>query len=261
MLNPSLHFTSVTLFFKTLVGLWWMPNDLHMAFKWDIVHYCLFQGLLWDVQYIVVVLCLLYSQFWWWLSTDTSNLQSKYPHLLYFVFAFELVMLCLSLVYYHPWTVSSKETDTVIQAPKLNQAVSSVLRYFSNMIVLNLFVVRCQLYVDALGRSAILLIPLRSIALEWIVLCLWVFMLKRRTALEWLALYLVYFVLGVGDTLRYRFLQTWWCSSRARWCLSLLWFLFENLEQFWLFCGPGSRKRSMLALSFFCITTGWGRNS
>jgi hypothetical protein len=91
-------------------------------------------------------------------------------------------------------------------------------------------VVQCQLFFDTLGRSAILLIPQRSIALEWLVLCSWVFMLKKSTALEWLALCLVHCVLGVGATLAYSFLQTWWWPSLARWFSSVL--LFENLEHF-----------------------------
>ena len=58
---------------------------------------------------------------------------------------------------------------------------------------------------DTIGGSAILLIPQRSIALEWLVLCSSVFMLKKSTALEWLALCLVHCVLDVDATLTCRF--------------------------------------------------------
>jgi hypothetical protein len=62
-----------------------------------------------------------------------------------------------------------------------------------------------SMFLDTLGRSANLLIPQISIALEWLVLCTWVFMLKKNTAHVWLALCFVHCVLGVGATLTYRF--------------------------------------------------------
>ena len=111
--------------------------------------------------------------------------------------------------------------------------------------------VKCNRFFETLGRSAILLIPQRSTALKWSVLCSWVFILKMSTALEWLDLCLTHCVLDVGATLSCRFLQTWWCSSLARRYPSLIWFLLANLEQFLLFCGHSPRSRLYACFVFF----------
>jgi hypothetical protein len=80
----------------------------------------------------------------------------------------------------------------------------------------------------------------------------WVFMLKKSTALEWLALYFVNCVLGVGSTPTY---LTDFCRlddvhCLATWFPSLLWF-FLNLEQFWLICEHGLRKRTYAGFVIF----------
>ena len=46
------------------------------------------------------------------------------------------------------------------------------------------------------GRSASSLLLSRSIALEWLALCLSVCMIRKSTASEWFALFLISFVLG-----------------------------------------------------------------
>ena len=77
-------------------------------------------------------------------------------------------------------------------------------------------------------------------------------MLKKSTALAWLALCFVHCVLGVGATLTYRFLQAWWCSSLARWFLSLLWFFVRNSRTiFGSVVDMVQERGHMLALLFF----------
>jgi hypothetical protein len=67
---------------------------------------------------------------------------------LFFTLSLNRVLLCPNLVYYHPWTVCSRETGIVFQALWFSQTVSPVLRNFSNMFVFELVVlssVNCSL--------------------------------------------------------------------------------------------------------------------
>jgi hypothetical protein len=79
----------------------------------------------------ILVLCLLDSQIWWWLSTSTSCPQVKYP-LIFLLFGLD--MLCHFVVSYHPCPQWSSETGTVLQS----QAVSHLCGNFCTVFVAEL---------------------------------------------------------------------------------------------------------------------------
>ena len=101
---------------------------------------CLLVELLLCVQYIfyIMVLLLLDSQIWQWLSTNTSCPQGKFPLI---PPCFWLAMLCHFMVSYHPCPQRSRETGTFFQSLKLIQTVSHCCWKFSNTFVAELVVI------------------------------------------------------------------------------------------------------------------------
>jgi hypothetical protein len=102
----------------------------------------------------LLVLCLLNSQIWRRLLTNTTCPQGKFSS--HFSLFFGLVMLCLSVVFHHPCPQRSRETGNVFQSLKLNQTVSHICENFSNTFVAELAVVASVnlICLTLLGRSA-----------------------------------------------------------------------------------------------------------
>ena len=141
---------------------------------------CLIEEFCLCVQYNLfyyLVLCLLDSQIWRRLSTNTSCPQGKFP--LPFSLFLDWICSVFFVVWYHPFPQGLRETGNVFQSLKLNQTVSHACGNFSNVFVAELVVLASVNLLTTIGRSASSLVLPRSITLECLALCWWVYMLKR----------------------------------------------------------------------------------
>ena len=91
-----------------------------------------------------------------------------------------LDLLCLFVVWYHPFSQGSRETDNVFQLVKLNQTVSHACGNFSHVFVAELAVWVSVDQLTTIGRSVFSLVLPGSITPEWLALCCWVYVLKEH---------------------------------------------------------------------------------
>jgi len=145
---------------------------------------------------IFMLLHLLDSQIWWRLSTNTLSSQRKM--LLYFTLSLNwscsVIFWCTTTPeLYVPGRqmLSSNYSSSIKQFLVVWEP--SVTCFVTERVVLS----SVNYSFDTFWKVCHFLIPQRSIALEWLALHTWVFMLKKSTALAWLALRFVCCVLGV----------------------------------------------------------------
>ena len=136
------------------------------------------------VLFYILVLLLLDSQIWQWLSTNTSCPQGKSP----------LILPCFwtgsaqsSSSFYHPCPQWSRETGTVFQSLKLIQTVSHSCWNFSNVFVAELVVIASVNHSVGHSLEGLLAYSCSQGVKHWVVSSVsWVCTLNKSIALEWL---------------------------------------------------------------------------
>jgi hypothetical protein len=132
---------------------------------------CLFEEFLLCVQYNLFYVLVLFC---WTVKSDGDCQLIPPVHKVSFLslfLVFGLDLLCLFVVWYHPFPQGLRETGNVFQLLKLNQTVSHACGNFSNVFVAELVVLASVNLMTTIGRSASSLVLPGSIVLEWLALC------------------------------------------------------------------------------------------